>query len=174
MGWDTDGAPHTVALARTGRSEQEPDRLPEVRELAEFGWEPAPDAPMWGFLPYVWPEDRRTWVPDRSTRWAVETRLDATGTITGATCQPLSQHDLDVLENDANTDLAEAGVPPRPPGRLWLLRPIADHEDIDSVLDHLFTMAETHGIEARSSAAFAALCADELRSLDATARVRLS
>ena len=32
------------ALGRwPGRTELEPDRLPDVRELAELGWEPAPE-----------------------------------------------------------------------------------------------------------------------------------
>ncbi|WNI18146.1 DUF5956 family protein [Actinacidiphila sp. ITFR-21] len=165
MGWDEAGQPHPAALRRTSRTELEPDRLPEVRELAEFGWEPAPQAPLWVFLPYVWPEDDRVWVPDRSTRWAVETRTDAAGRITGVRCDPLSPDDLAVLESDANADLAAVGVPARPAGRVWLLRPPSGFDDLDAVLDHLCEAADRRGVEQRLSAAFVDLCGEVMASL---------
>lgn len=121
--WDEDGTPHPLALRRTGRSEQEPDRLPEVRELEVLGWKPAPEDTLWVFLPYVWPPADRTWVPDRSTHWAVETRLDGHGHITGVEAAPLADPDLHDLDREAEEVLAALGLPRRPPGRLWLLRP---------------------------------------------------
>jgi hypothetical protein len=62
MSWDEDGTPHPLARRRSGRSEQEPDRLPEVRELEALGWEPAPEEAVWVFLPYVWPPADRYWM----------------------------------------------------------------------------------------------------------------
>jgi len=36
-------------------------------------------------------------------------------------------------ERDANKMLVAAGLPPRPAGRLWVLRPAARFPDLDSV-----------------------------------------
>lgn len=124
MSWDEDGTPHPLALRRTGRSEQEPDRLPEVRELEVLGWEPAPEDTLWVFLPYVWPPASRTWIPDRSTHWAVRTGLDGHGHITDVEAAPLADPDLHDLDWEAEEVLTGLGLPPRPQGRLWLLRPL--------------------------------------------------
>ncbi|MFD9260769.1 DUF5956 family protein, partial [Streptomyces sp. NPDC059538] len=115
MSWDEDGTPHPLALRRTGRSELEPDRLPEMRELEVLGWEPAPEDLRWVFLPYVWPPAARTWIPDRSTHWAVDTSLDGRGHITGVECAPLPEPDLRDLDREADEALAALGHPPRPP-----------------------------------------------------------
>ncbi|MFE2479839.1 DUF5956 family protein [Streptomyces sp. NPDC059389] len=162
--WDEDGTPHPLALRRTGRSEQEPDRLPEVRELEVLGWEPAPEDTLWVFLPYVWPPADRTWIPDRSTHWAVETRLDGHGHITGVEAAPLADPDLHDLDREAEEALAALGLPRRPPGRLWLLRPPGSHPTLGAVLDHLRALARERGVEVRPSAAFLALVRAELAS----------
>ena len=165
MSWDEGGQSHAFGARRSGRSELEPDRLPEVRELAELGWELAPEAPMWVFLPYVWPTVARAWVPDRSTRWEVDTVLDSDGRVTAVECRPLSEGELAVQEQDTVADLESAGIPPRPRGRLWLLRPVGRFGDLDGLLDHLCHVAEERGVETRLSAAFTALCAGELGQL---------
>ncbi|MFF3215581.1 DUF5956 family protein [Streptomyces sp. NPDC002886] len=149
-------------------SELEPDRLPEVRELGEWGWSLAPDAPMWVFLPFVWPSGARTWVPDRSTRWQIETILDTTHQLLDVTCLPISEAEREVQERDTAADLAHVGIPPRPAGRLWLLRPVGGFEDVEGVLDHLCASAETRGVPAGLSAGFAERCAHELRILSRT------
>lgn len=94
--------------------------------MAELGWELAPGVPAWVFLPYIWPPDARTWVPDRSMRWEIDTALDAGGQVTTVECRPLSEEELEVQERDAAADLAAAGIPPRPRGRLWLVCPVGD------------------------------------------------
>ncbi|WP_046777825.1 DUF5956 family protein [Streptomyces yangpuensis] len=137
MSWDEDGTPHPLAQRRTGRSELEADRLPEMRELEALGWEPAPEDLRWVFLPYVWPPAARTWIPDRSTLWAVDTALDGHGHITGVECAPLPEPDLRGLDREADEALAALGLPPRPRGRLWLLRPVGPFPTVAAVLAHL-------------------------------------
>ncbi|MFD3872805.1 DUF5956 family protein [Streptomyces sp. NPDC058623] len=146
-------------------TESEPDRLPEVRELGEWGWSLAPDAPMWVFLPYVWPPRARTWVPDRSTRWQIETVLDSANRVIDIVCHPVPESERETQERDATADLARVGIPPRPAGRLWLLRPVGGFEGVEDVLDHLCSGAETRGVAVALSEEFAQLCADELESL---------
>ncbi|MEU9107523.1 DUF5956 family protein [Streptomyces xanthophaeus] len=170
MSWDEDGTPHPLAQRRTGRSEQEPDRLPEVRELEVLGWEQAPASALWAFLPYVWPSGDRTWVPDRSTHWAVETGLDGHGHVTGVECAPLSEGDVEQLDAEADGILADLGLPPRPWGRLWLLRPVGSFPTVDAVLGHVRAVAAARGVEERPGAAFLALTRTELAALAAGTR----
>ncbi|MFI5618128.1 DUF5956 family protein [Streptomyces sp. NPDC051567] len=165
MSWDEDGTPHPLALRRTGRSEQEPDRLPEIRELEVLGWEPAPEDALWVFLPYVWPPTARTWVPDRSTRWAVETRLDGHGHITGVECAPLSGPDRDDLDREADAALTALGLPPRPRHRLWLLRPVGPFPTVEAVLTHLHTRATARALPLRPSPELLTLTHTELTAL---------
>ncbi|WP_411103464.1 DUF5956 family protein [Streptomyces sp. cmx-4-9] len=168
MSWDEDGTPHPFAQRRTGRSEQEPDRLPEVRELEVLGWEPAPEAALWAFLPYVWPPQDRTWIPDRSTRWAVETGLDGHGRITAVECAPLPGGDVELLEAEADAVLAGLGLPPRPRGRLWLLRPVGSLPAVDAMLAHLRAQAAARGVAQQPSAEFLDLVRAELAALAQT------
>ncbi|MFD6939005.1 DUF5956 family protein [Streptomyces goshikiensis] len=163
--WDEDGPPHPLALRRTGRSEQEPDRLPEVRELEALGWEPAPEELAWVFLPYVWPPADRTWIPDRSTHWAVDTRLDGHGHVTGVEATPLAEAELHDLDRETEELLDALGLPHRPPGRLWLLRPVGPYPAVGAVLDHLRAVARERGIEFRASPELLSLTRAELATL---------
>ncbi|MFD3804810.1 DUF5956 family protein [Streptomyces sp. NPDC058619] len=168
MSWDEDGTPHPLAQRRSGRSEQEPDRLPEVRELEALGWERAPEGARWAFLPYVWPAPARTWVPDRSTRWAVETSLDGHGHITAVECAPLAGADLAGLDREADEALAALGLPPRPPGRLWLLRPLGDLPTLEAVLAHLDAAATARALNPHDAPALLTLTRTELTALATT------
>ncbi|MGH8921522.1 MAG: DUF5956 family protein [Actinomycetes bacterium] len=163
--WDEDGAPHPLGLRRSGRSELEPDRLPEVRELEVLGWEPAPEQALWVFLPYVWPAPARTWVADRATRWAVETRMDGHGTVTDVECAPLSAADLHGMDAEADATLSGLGLPPRPAGRLWLLRPVGPFADVAAVLAHLYAVAGERAVEPAATRPFMELVRDELTAL---------
>ncbi|WP_308363155.1 DUF5956 family protein [Streptomyces sp. ISL-86] len=161
-----DGTPHPLALRRTGRSEQEPDRLPEIRELEALGWEPAPEGLTWVFLPYVWPPAACTWIPDRSTHWAVETRLDGHGHILDVESAPLPEADLHDLDWEAEEALTGLGLPPSPPGRLWLLRPVGPFPTVEAVLDHIRAVARDRGVhETPLSTAFVTLTRAELTAL---------
>ncbi|MET9697075.1 DUF5956 family protein [Streptomyces sp. NPDC006529] len=163
--WDEDGTAHPLSLRRSGRSELEPDRLPEVRELEVLGWESAPEQALWVFLPYVWPAAARCWVADRSTRWAVETRLDGHGRVTDVECAPLPAADLHGMDAEADATLAGLGLPPRPAGRLWLLRPVGPFEDLEAVLGHLYAVAAERAVEPAATRAFMELVRDELTAL---------
>jgi hypothetical protein len=55
------------------------------------------DEPTRPFLPYIWPPEARTWVPDRSTHWEIDTALDAGGQVITVECRSLSGEELDGL-----------------------------------------------------------------------------
>lgn len=116
--WSND-PPAPGSVPGGGRVDLAPEDLPEVRRLVDEGWELAPDAPVWAFLPAVWPRSQRTWVPDRGTRTAV--------TFEGTTCRRMDWTGEDYAERDADyaSLCRDAGVADRPAGRLWLLRPPA-------------------------------------------------
>ena len=118
-----------------------PERLPAVIASRPDGWCLAPDAPIWSFLPAVWPAASRAWVPDRAVRL---TRLQCDG---GAeSVVPWSAWDYAEVESDTNDMLAESGVPARPFGRLWLLKPPPHFEDLDNVVEALTAGAEADEI----------------------------
>lgn len=50
------------------------------------------------------------------------------------------------IESDLNSTLADCGFPPRPSGRLWLLKPPSQFASLDEALAHLCTSAEHAGI----------------------------
>lgn len=92
--------------------------LPEVVAAGRQGFEPAPEAPMWCFLPVIWPDAHRAWVRDRRARTSV------VGWDDGRTQRVhWAATNYAEIEADLNRLLAELGLPPRPPGRIWLLRP---------------------------------------------------
>lgn len=116
--------PHpTSSPDSEGVSPLETHQLPEVVNLVADGWSVAPDAPVWSFLPALWPDELRTWVRDRSTRYGVSYRSSGQDEFEQAR-SPLTRADLEDLERTA-TELADAaGFPSRPTGRVWLLRPV--------------------------------------------------
>ncbi|WP_258724902.1 DUF5956 family protein [Cellulomonas sp. NS3] len=124
-----------------------PERLPSVAAARAQGWHLAPDAPLWCFLPAVWPARQRAWVPDRSVR-VVRTVCDG---VPGPEI-PWSAWDHAEVEGVVASLLADAGVPARPPGRLWLLRPPPGTRDLDDAVDRLAAGAESAGVPVRCCA----------------------
>ncbi|GAA0946767.1 hypothetical protein GCM10009554_42980 [Kribbella koreensis] len=116
--------------------------LPEVTELQSEGWALAPEEPMWVFLPAIWPGTHRAWVADRSTRW-VENSRD--GVVLDRAPWPADLYEE--IESDVNALLAEAGVPPRPAGRLWLLKPPPVLTSVQDVIDQVIELALAAGSE---------------------------
>lgn len=106
--------------------------LPEVVDLQSQGWVLAPDEPMWVFLPAIWPTTHRAWVVDRSTRWLERSR---DGQVVERV--PWSADVFDEVESDLNALLVEAEVPPRPAGRLWLLKPPSALLSVQDVIDRM-------------------------------------
>ncbi|GGO78238.1 DUF5956 family protein [Nocardioides deserti] len=133
-------------VAIGGVLSDDPLALPEVQEAGLAGFEPAPDAPLWCFLPVIWPCSARAWVRDRRIRQTVEFngRDEA--------ASPWAAADYFEVEQDHNHVLAECGLPPRPAGRLWLLRPPVIASSLDAVLDDLLQHARTSGLPAVATA----------------------
>lgn len=98
------------------------------------GWEEAPEAPMWVWLPAVWPAQHRLWIPG-STAW----------TTTGG--QPWDEDDAE-FEASVNADLGSVGVPHRPEGRRWFLELPDGHERLDPLLESFVREVESKGYEA--------------------------
>ncbi|WP_380163915.1 DUF5956 family protein [Jannaschia sp. R86511] len=120
-----------------------PELLPAVMAASERGWFLAPEAPMWCFLPAVWPSAQRAWVPDRSLRVVRVRREGAAETVI-----PFSAWDFEEQEEFINQVLVSAGVPPRPFGRLWLLRPPQRFRDLSAVVDALDAGVDAEGVPA--------------------------
>ncbi|MFE4610885.1 DUF5956 family protein [Streptomyces niveus] len=147
MDWGWDEPPNPQVRGRVHQSDLESDRLPETRELIELGWTLVSDVPTAAFRPFVWPSHARTWVPDRSTVWSLETCANSHFNITKARCLPLSAEERNELEAQINRELMEVGVPKRPPGRLWFLRPVGGFRSVGALNDHVLAMAEERGLD---------------------------
>lgn len=59
---------------------------------------------------------------------------------------PWSTWDYFEIESDLNSSLTDCGFPPRPPGRLWLLKPPPQFVSLDETLRHLSASAESAGL----------------------------
>jgi hypothetical protein len=68
---------------------------------------------------------------------------------------PWSTADYVEMESDANWFIAECGLPPRPPGRLWLLRPPRGFISLDSTLTWLVESAKEAGLDIMANRPFA-------------------
>jgi hypothetical protein len=150
----------TERLHDHGVDSDDPMMLPEVRAARRHGYEPAPEAPLWCFLPAVWPDDARAWVRDTRIRHAT---VSCSGEASRRVCW--STADYAEVEADIVALLAECGLPPRPAGRLWLLRPPPGFTCLQEVLVQLTEAATRAGEEVMASAGFAAAVHRELRRL---------
>ncbi|MEW6471095.1 MAG: hypothetical protein AB1679_02400 [Actinomycetota bacterium] len=96
----------------------QPEDLPEVAGLVAAGWRVAEPSPMWSFLPAVWPPPLRCWVVDRLPRFSRSSgRQGKTTVIT-----PWTTEVADDIRSFVVELLSGVGLPPPPPGRIWLLR----------------------------------------------------
>lgn len=94
-----------------------PEDVREVQAARARGYLPADEAPMWCFLPAIWPSGARAWVRDTRVRHLTRQR-------TGESPERLPWNTADYadIERETNAFLTELGLPPRPAGRIWLLR----------------------------------------------------
>lgn len=106
----------------------------------EDGFEVAPDAPLWLFLPAVWPVESRAWIRDnriRQMRTMIEGRwVDL----------PWGAADYFEVEASDQDFIQSVGLPPRPCGRVWLLRPPPGVSDLDRTLQLLTDAAQSAGV----------------------------
>lgn len=93
------------------------DQLPEVKALQDEGWWLAPEAPIFTFLPAVWPRTMRTWVHDRSTHYVREWINYVERPL-----QPFTEDDWFTVDNIADHSCQMAGFPGSPRRRIWLLQ----------------------------------------------------
>jgi hypothetical protein len=138
----------------------DPAALPLVQAAGSLGYEPTPDAPLWCFLPAIWPQDARAWVRDTRIR---HQSVSCTGR--PAVRVPWSAADHAEAEADINALLAECGIPSRPAGRLWLLRPPPGYQALDAVLRHVVAAADAADIEVMASPKLVAHVTAELQRL---------
>ena len=123
--------------------------MPAVRAARNRGLEPAPEAPLWTFLPAVWPQASRAWVPDTRVR-----HMEVVCNGEPARTVPWSTVDYFEMETDANWSLAECGLPARPAGRLWLLKPPPQIASLDDTLGRLIVSAKEAGLDIMATRAF--------------------
>ena len=151
--WGVDIHPARFPGAGDGRfaptDSDDPVDMPAVRVAREHGYEPAPEAPLWTFLPAVWPEAARAWIPDDRVRHA---RVACIGEPERVV--PWSTADYFEMEAEANWMLAECGLPARPPGRLWLLKPPPGQESLERFVGLLLASSKRAGLPVMATAQF--------------------
>lgn len=125
-------------------------QIPGVQRGAPLGFEPVPGGLLFCFLPAVWPDAARAWV--RDTRARFSSMVCDEGPVQR---MPWSTWTYLRTEAEANETLHECGLPPRPPGRVWLLRPPPAFASLSLTLQHLAKSAEQDGILLYPHKAFA-------------------
>jgi hypothetical protein len=140
----------------------DPRALPEVVAAIEAGWTPAPEAPLWCFLPAIWPQEDRAWVRDCRVR---HLRAQCEGQPTRSL--PWWAADHADIELDTNGLLSELGLPPRPSGRIWLLRlPRSASLTVDQLLARCWSARVDSDEPAMATATFVAHCHRAIRALN--------
>jgi len=159
-GVETESLPGIADGRYTPADADDPMEMAAVRAALEQGFEPAPEAPLWTFLPAVWPHASRAWVPDTRVR---HMQILCTGK--PARTVPWSTADYFEMETDANRLLSECGLPSRPPGRLWLLKPPPEVPSLDAALSRLVTSAKNAGLDIMANRAFVQQVLSDLKGL---------
>ncbi|GAA4124774.1 hypothetical protein GCM10022415_31160 [Knoellia locipacati] len=105
----------------------------EVQAARSSGFRPAHEAPLWCFIPAIWPARERSWVRDVRVRHMTRAWSD------GRTERlPWTTAEYAELEADINALLHDVGLPPRPAGRIWLLRPPPTYATAQEALDEVW------------------------------------
>ncbi len=141
--WQND-PPSPLSVAGP-RVPEERAQLPEVIELERQGWVVAPDAPIWSWLPAVFPHTHRTWVRDRST-WYSHDWVDGVP----QPRRPLPVDDLEDVHRVYASHADLCGFPGWDPTRIWFLRG-EGRVSVDRIVDRVAQAArrEFGGVEAR-------------------------
>lgn len=133
--------------------------LPEVIAAAADGWFAVTDAPLWCFVPAIWPTHARAWVRDTRVRTLKRGYPDGRWER-----QPWTAADHAEVEQDVDAHLARLGVAPRPAGRVWLLRPPPGIPTVQHVLDDVWA-GSRRGSPREDSPAFAEYTAARVAEL---------
>lgn len=157
-GWDEDSLRLADRPSCDVVTSDDVEDLPDVRVGREHGYVPAPEDPMWCFLPAVWPRAARGWVPDVRVRTAWHVHGDAAPERVPWTTATYAE-----IEQDALWMLTQAGVPPRPAGRVWLLRGPRPETSALDLLDEISDAWAATGGQLMSSEPFAAFVAEQVR-----------
>ncbi len=140
----------------------EPEELPSVIAAARLGYEPAPEAPIYAFLPAVWPNEFRAWVRDIRIRHGMASTSEDAHVHQRT---PWSTWDYFEFEDDYNQYINDCGLPPRPPGRLWLLRPPPGFASLNDTLQHFSDTATAAGLFLEAQPAYAERVSREIANL---------
>jgi hypothetical protein len=106
----------------------------------EDGFEVAPDAPLWLFLPAVWPVESRAWIRDNRVRHLRTMTKGRWGDL------PWGAADYFEVEASEQEVIHSYGLSPRPTGRVWLLRPPPAVSNLDRTLRLLSDAARSAGV----------------------------
>lgn len=142
--WNDDPPAPVSEPEDPSRSELQAADLPELQDFLSSGWELAPEAPIWAFLPAIWPMDHRAWIRDRARHVSIEFSS------TGQRFVEWSIEDFDEIDRDYANICALAGVPARPSGRLWLLRS-PDGRTVNEILEEVLRLGEAEGVSFQAS-----------------------
>ena len=137
--WDDPSEPLDAGDTEAELITNDLDDLEEIRRLRAKGWEGTQlEAPAWDWLWIFWPRSHRAHVLDRRVRFATEYRdREPEGR---RVLWPAKEYAE--IEWSANSALADLGLPARPAGHIWLLRPPATYADLDAALVEIHRLAD--------------------------------
>ena len=158
--WGLHDEPRSHVFEWTPVDSDRPEDLPVVMAARAHGYTPVPEAPLWCFVPAIWPAQARAWVRDSRVRHLTR-RCD------GGPRErlPWTAADYADHENDTNALLAELGLPPRPAGRIWLLHAPAPYRTAQDVLDDIWAGWQTSGGPAMATARLVQHAQSRLREI---------
>jgi hypothetical protein len=132
--------------------------LPEVLELVSQGWVLAHEAPVWAFLPAVFPRTHRTWLHDRST-WYFEEWVDGVP----QPPRPLPSDDVADVQRVYADHAARCGFVDWDASRIWMLRG-GNGLTVDQIIERIVRATRQDGAGLEASPRLGRLAADVVAS----------
>ncbi|MCQ3810121.1 MAG: hypothetical protein KTV68_06155 [Acidimicrobiia bacterium] len=126
---------------------------PPADDHAHPGMFKEPEAPMWVFLPAIWPSDRRIWTPVGSYQTMTYCYYPAADR-SDTHKRTRTQEEQTEIDNDIDALLAEVGITPRPRGRVHYLEMPTGIFDLKEILESITARAHEEGVEPRCHKAF--------------------
>ena len=120
--------------------------LPEIAAVKADGFEGEMlEVPGWTWIWLLWPRSHRAWMPDRRVRFGGS--LDAAdGDPSGRERWMWPTWEYAEVEEAANSSLSDLGLPKRPLGRIWLLRPPTRFADLDAAFTEIVRLTDDREI----------------------------